>query len=364
MAIEKITIQQFLELAAQYPVLDVRSPGEYEHAHIPGAYSLPLFNNEERKVVGTAYKQESKKKAIKKGLKYFGVKMVQMVEDAERIIEAHHSKKTSQQSKEKIALVHCWRGGMRSASVAWLLDLYGFEVYTLIGGYKSFRRWCMDQFTKEYPFKIIGGYTGSGKTKIVQELAQSGDAAIDLEALANHKGSAFGHLGEKRQPSQEMFENKLAMALCASASANCIWLEDESRRIGAVSIPNLLYTYIQTMPVYFLEIPFNKRLEYIADRYGLFEKENLAESIIRITKRLGGLETKTALEHLETGDISNCFKILLKYYDKHYIKCLEQKKEKVLFVKKITLENTDAIKNAYTLMAMENTVISQQVIGH
>lgn len=356
MPVEKVTIQQFLGLAHKHPVLDVRSPGEYMHAHIPDAYSLPLFTDEERKVVGTAYKQESKQKAIKIGLQYFGAKMTQMVEDAERIMADHYAKNVLEQSKEKNVIVHCWRGGMRSASVAWLLDLYGFKVSTLIGGYKSFRGWCTDLFTKEYPFKIIGGYTGSGKTKIVQELEQRGDAAIDLEALANHKGSAFGHLGEKPQPSQEMFENKLAMALRASASANCIWLEDESQRIGTVSIPNILYTYIQTMPVYFLEIPFKERLKYIADKYGIFEKEKLAESIIRITKRLGGLETKTALEYLEAGDILNCFKILLKYYDKYYLKCLEQKKDKVLFIKNIALENVDLITNSNTLKAMENTV--------
>lgn len=361
MAIEKITIQEFLELAHQYPVLDVRSPGEYEHAHIPGAYSLPLFSDEERKVVGTAYKQESQQNAIKKGLQYFGVKMGQMIEDAERIIEDYRLKNAPEFSKEKNVIVHCWRGGMRSAAVAWLLDLYGFKVYTLIGGYKSFRRWCTDQFTKEYSFKIIGGFTGSGKTEIVQELVQSGDTAIDLEALANHKGSAFGHLGEKPQPSQEMFENKLAIALSAAASSDCIWLEDESQRIGTVSIPNILYTYIQTMPVYFLEIPFKERLKYIADKYGIFEKEKLAESIIRITKRLGGLETKTALECLEAGDILNCFKILLKYYDKYYLKCLEQKKDQVLFVKKIALENTDPIKNAHILEVMENMQETQSV---
>ncbi len=356
MPIEKVTIQQFLELAHQYPGIDVRSPGEYEHAHIPGAYSLPLFTDEERKVVGTAYKQESKQAAIKKGLKYFGVKMVKIVDEAERIIEDHRSKKTSERSKEKNVIVHCWRGGMRSAGVGWLLDLYGFKVYTLTGGYKSFRRWCTEQFNKEYPFKIIGGYTGSGKTEILKMLALNGSTIIDLEALSNHKGSAFGHLGQNPQPTQEMFENKLAIALSASASADCIWIEDESQRIGTVSIPNLLYTYIQTMPVYFLEIPFKERLKYIVDSYGLFEKEKLAESIIRITKRLGGLETKTALEYLEAGDVFNCFKILLKYYDKYYLKCLEQKKDKVLFIKSIPLENTDAIKNADML----KTIVSRE----
>lgn len=366
MAIEKIFIQQFFELKNQYPVLDVRSPGEYSHAHIPGAYSLPLFTDEERKVVGTAYKQESRQKAIKKGLQYFGVKRVQMVEEAERIVEAHHSKNAAVPSKEKTVVVHCWRGGMRSAAVAWLLDLYGCKVYTLIGGYKSFKRWCIAQFDKEYPFKILGGYTGSGKTEILQALASHGNAAIDLEALANHKGSAFGHLGQKAQPTQEMFENKLAMALSATASADCIWLEDESQRIGTVSIPNILYTYIQTRPVYFLEIPFKERLKYIVDKYGIFEKEKLAESILRIKKRLGGQETKTALEYLEAGDILNGFTILLKYYDKYYLKCLKQKKDNALFIQGIAFETADAIKNADTMKAMENReeITVSKSLGH
>ncbi|HKG68337.1 MAG TPA: tRNA 2-selenouridine(34) synthase MnmH [Segetibacter sp.] len=357
MAIEKIPISQFLELVHQYPVLDVRSPGEYEHAHIPGAYSLPLFSDEERKVVGTAYKQESKQKAIKKGLEYFGVKMVQMVEEAERTIEAHKQKSATKQSKEKTVIVHCWRGGMRSSGVAWLLDLYGFKVYTVIGGYKSFRRWCNIQFNKDYPFKIIGGYTGSGKTEILSALTLNGSTVIDLEAMGNHKGSAFGHLGQKSQPTQEMFENNLAMALFASGSADCIWVEDESQRIGTVSIPPALYMHIQKKPVYFLEIPFAERLKYIVDKYGIFEKEKLAESILRIKKRLGGLETNTTLEYLEAGDIFNCFKILLKYYDKYYLKCLDQKKEKASFIKNITLQNTDAFKNADTLIEMENNSI-------
>lgn len=353
MAIEKITIQQFHQLANKHPVIDVRSPGEYLHARIPGAYSLPLFTDEERKLVGTAYKQQSKETAIKKGLHYFGGKMVGMIEEAEKIVEAY-SRKVSEVSVPKTVIVHCWRGGMRSAGIAWLLDLYGFKVYTLIGGYKSFRRWCNAQFNKEYPFKIIGGYTGSGKTEILKELTNTGSKAVDLEALAHHKGSAFGHLGQQEQPTQEMFENKLAIALASCEGENCLWLEDESQRIGAVSIPGILYSYIQTRPVYFLEIPFEERLKYIVEWYGIFEQEKLAERIIRIKKRLGGLETKKALEYLETGDMYSCFNILLKYYDKYYLKCLQLKKDKVLFIESIFLEDTGAVKNADALLAIIN----------
>ena len=175
MAIKKITIQDFISLGDQHPMIDVRSEGEYEHAHIPAAHSMGLFNNEERKVVGTAYKQEGKKIAIKLGLDFFGVKMKAMVEEAERIINEHTASDAPSAGTAKnsnIVLVYCWRGGMRSAGVAWMLDLYGFEVYTLIGGYKSYRTWALEQFNKDYQLTVIGGYTGSGKTGILHQLHQ------------------------------------------------------------------------------------------------------------------------------------------------------------------------------------------------
>ena len=201
MAITRLTVQEFLTLAKEHSVLDVRSPGEFAHAHIPGAHSLPLFTDEERKVVGTAYKQESQQKAIKLGLDYFGVKMVKMVEEVEGIVDRWQMTDGSKKNKvdnvdikNKIVLVHCWRGGMRSAGVAWLLDLYGFKVYTLVGGYKAYRNWVLEQFEKEYPIRIIGGFTGSGKTEVLHSLAKKGENVIDLEKIASHKGSAFGSL--------------------------------------------------------------------------------------------------------------------------------------------------------------------------
>jgi len=221
-AAEKINIERFLELAEQYPVLDVRSPGEYQRAHIPGAISFPLFTDEERKVVGTAYKQESREKAIKIGLDYFGVKMRRMVEDAEVVVSRKSIVDSREQSGESTRLltndlrlttdrhsnrtliVHCWRGGMRSSAVAWLLDLYGFKVYTLVGGYKRYRNWVIETYSGNHSFKIVGGYTGSGKTYVMKELKKQGECVVDLEDLAKHKGSAFGNIGMPAQPSQEM----------------------------------------------------------------------------------------------------------------------------------------------------------------
>ena len=378
MAIQKITIEEFLALAKQHPVLDVRSPGEYNHAHISGAHSLPLFTDEERKVVGTTYKQQSREAAIKVGLDYFGVMMKGMVEEVEKIMS---NKQQSINKEEKInnkeplpiancILLHCWRGGMRSAGVAWLLDLYGFKVYTLVGGYKAYRKWVLSQFEKEYNFNIIGGYTGSGKTLLLHELKMQDKKIIDLESLANHKGSAFGALGEEPQPKQEMFENLLANQLAVgrwplagenSASvindqrSTLIYIEDESQRIGNLQIPMPLWNTMRRSPVYFLDIPFTERLNYITNEYGKFEKEKLIEAVRRIQKRLGGLQTKMAIEQLQEGHTKECFRILLTYYDKWYSKGLRNRENLSSLLNKIACSGVDTKTNTEKLLSC-NTV--------
>ena len=311
MSIKKISISEFIDQYPSHLIFDVRSEGEFTHAHVPGAISLPLFNNEERTVVGTAYKKEGKQKAIKLGLDYFGVKMRSIIEVVEQ-----NTKKNSQQK----IIVHCWRGGMRSAGVAWLLDLYGFDVYTIIGGYKAFRKWTLEQFEKENSFRVLGGYTGSSKTELLKTLGENNEPIIDLEGLAHHKGSAFGSLGQPPQPSQEMFENKLALELYKNLNSQPVWIEDESQRIGSVNIPHSLWKHIRQSPLYFIEVPFEKRLDFILKNYGVFDREKLVNSVMRIQKRFGPLETKTTINFILDGDIKKAFSLLLKYYDKHYIK--------------------------------------------
>lgn len=340
MAIEKIHIEQFLELAKQHPVLDVRSPGEYKHAHIPGACSLPLFTDEERKIVGTAYKQESREQAIKLGLDFFGVKMRKMVEEVEQL-----------SSNSKTVLVHCWRGGMRSAGVAWLLDLYGFKVFTLAGGYKKYRNYVLDTFRLPFQFNILGGYTGSGKTELLKALKERGEKVIDLEGIANHKGSAFGNIGMPPQPGQEMFENLLAKELRKSLESqpeSPVWLEDESQRIGLVNIPGELWKTMRQSPVYFLDIPFEERLKHIVQEYGQLAPEKLADAIGRISQKLGNLNAKTAILLLNEGKITESFDILLKYYDKHYFKSLHNREGinsllQTVDCKSVTPENADQL---------------------
>ena len=364
MAVQKLLIDEFLQLAKVHPVLDVRSPSEYLHAHMPCAYSLPLFTDEERKVVGTAYKQENRKIAIKIGLDYFGVKMRKMVQDVEELLISLKpviSKKKQQQIDASLPemaqciLVHCWRGGMRSAGVAWLLDLYGYKVYSLEGGYKAYREWARAQFEIQNNYTIVGGYTGSGKTKVLNELQQSKQLVIDLEGLANHKGSAFGAMGEKPQPSQEMFENLLAEKIAELSTPNNnelkeIFLEDESQRIGQLSIPTSFWLQMRNSKVLFLDIPFEERLVYLTEEYGKFTKEPIVNAIIRIQKRLGGLETKLAVNFLLENNHKECFRILLHYYDKQYEKGLNNRENLPSLLTKITCTTGDVKNNTKKLI--------------
>ncbi len=408
MAIEKVPIDRFLELSKQFPVLDVRSPGEYSHAHIPGAFNLPLFTDEERKVIGTAYKQQSRQAAIKIGLDYFGPRMSSIVEFVESLISklppaigltnasVGMSDSRLPTPHSRLVLIHCWRGGMRSAAIAWLLDLYGFKIYTLAGGYKKYRAWVVETFSFPFSFNILGGFTGSGKTYVLEELRKKGAAAINLEKLAHHKGSAFGNIGMPKQPSQEMFENLLCHELRKLSqefqtpgiksslnslsediidsksslvdliertikhkpqNINRIWLEDESQRIGQINIPPPLWNNMRQSPIFFLAIPFEERLRHIVQEYGILDKERMAEAIVRIQKRLGGLETKMALRHLEEDDIESCFRLLLKYYDKWYSKGLHSREQLSALLNNIECTTVNAERNASKIIEKETVLI-------
>lgn len=390
MAVQKITIREFLELGNYNPVFDVRSPGEYNHAHIPGACHLPLFTDEERKKVGTAYKQDSRESAIKIGLDYFGGKMRKMVEEVEGFLRSRDSELKDNQffpladanrskTDSQTVLVHCWRGGMRSAGVAWLLDLYGFKVFTLTGGYKAYRKWVRQQFEEPYNVNIIGGYTGSGKTLILHQLKREGHSVIDLEGIGNHKGSAFGALGQSPQPSQEMFENLLATALFSisrkpietdpegvnniqlpanvldNGKPPVIYIEDESQRIGSLNIPTSFWNTMRNSPVIFLEIPFEERLNYLEQEYGKFEMEKLVNAVLRIKKRLGGLETKTAINFLLENNHKECFRILLAYYDKWYGKALLNRDNLPSLLNKLSCNSID-VKSIVKILTNEKTI--------
>lgn len=356
MSIQRLPIKDFLLRSKNTLVLDVRSPGEYAHAHVPGALNLPLFSDEERKIVGTTYKQVSREAAIKTGLDLFGPKMRRMVEITEEWINNYNSNQNT--PNNNTVFVYCWRGGMRSAAVAWLLDLYGFRVYSLAGGYKSFRNYILDTFKFPFHFRILGGFTGSGKTEVLNQLAYIGEPVIDLEKIASHKGSAFGAYKMGSQPSQEMFENLLGWELNEKAitglnaaedfqineneEKNYIWLEDESQRIGNLNIPGALWDNMRNSPVVFLEVPFEERLDHITQEYGEWDIPKLEDSVQRISKRLGGLETKNTLAFLQEGNKKEAFRILLHYYDKRYLKGLHNREQLDSLLLKVNCESVTA----------------------
>ena len=378
MAVQRIHIDEFLKLAETHPVFDVRSPGEYNHAHMPGAISLPLFTDEERKQVGTAYKQISREQAIKIGLDYFGPKMRKMVEEVEAVSSRQLADSSRQAAVGSLPtanciLVYCWRGGMRSGAVSWLLDIYGFKVYTLIGGYKKFRNHVLETFKKPYHFNIIGGYTGSGKTELLKTLKEKGEKVIDLENIANHKGSAFGAIGLPPQPTQEMFENLLSNELSAISSkeglrttnyellTSCIWLEDESQRIGLINIPGDLWKNMRQSKVWFLDIPFEERLKHIIPEYGILEQEKLIAAIERISQKLGHLNAKTAILLLKEEKISESFAILLKYYDKFYFRSLHNREQAEALIHTVKC-NTVSPENA-NLLIRETSLLQQKPLA-
>lgn len=312
-------------------IIDVRSPKEFLQGHIPNAINIPLFDNDERAEVGTIYKQKGKQEAISRGLEIVGPKMATIANTALSL------------AKDNTIYVHCWRGGMRSGSVAWLLELYGLKVFTLKGGYKSFRKTVLHSFTKQYPFVVLGGKTGSGKTLILNKLLQLNQQVIDLEGLAHHKGSAFGALGETPPPSQEHFENKLACQLICADLLKPIWVEDEGRMIGKKVIPEGIWNQIRTAKILHINLPFEERVKYLVAEYGKFSKQELEASILKITKRLGSQQTKESIEALNNGDLATTCRLCLHYYDKTYHHGLLQREKSTVLELDFDTLNVDDI---------------------
>lgn len=294
-------------------MVDVRTPAEFAKGHIPGAINIPIFSDEERVIIGTLYKQEGKDTAVQKGLDLVGSKLSDFVLQA---------KKTSS-SKE--LLLHCWRGGMRSGSMAWLFETAGMRVHILKGGYKSFRNYVLKSFEANYDLAILGGMTGSGKTNVLEELRAMGEQVIDLEKIAQHQGSSFGSLGTLIQPTQEQFENLLALEFYNCDPAKTIWLEDESITIGKRVIPARLWHDMRESMLVRINVPEDVRINNLVAGYSKLSSEFLEESIIRISKRLGGEATAQALEHLHHKEYTEVVKIVLRYYDKTYRMGLSQR---------------------------------------
>lgn len=338
-----ITIDELLDLRETIPVADVRTPAEFSHGHIPGAVNLPLFTNEERVKVGTTYKQEGRQAAILLGFDLTGPKWSGFIRQAMQIAPA-----------KKIAL-HCWRGGMRSAAMAWALDLSGFEVYPVRGGYKSFRQWTLRAWERPYSLHVIGGMTGSGKTRVLTRLKAAGEQTIDLEDLAQHQGSTYGSLNRLVQPTQEQFENELAIQLAGTDRRRPIWIEDESQNIGKCLIPKPLWTRLRGAPLFDLQVATEDRVAALLKEYGGLDKNFLIESTERIGKRLGPEQTKNAITAIREDRMADFIRQVLTYYDKTYRKGLSTRDpEKII---PVIATGIDPETNAAQLLSTARNLI-------
>ena len=308
----QLSADAFLEKSNQCPILDVRSPAEYAAGHITGAHSFPLFDNQERAQVGTTYKQIGSYEALLVGLELVGPKMRELVEVAHSL------------APDKKVLVHCWRGGMRSQSVAWLLHTAGLSAHTLAGGYKAYRNHALASFRDAPQLIVLGGATGSGKTAMLQALRDADEQVIDLEALAHHRGSAFGGIGQGPPPTTEQFQNDLYQAWHALDCTRRIWVEDESFTIGSVKLPLELWETMQAQPLIVVDVPASARVQRLVEEYGTLDRFALAEAIEGIRKRLGGLRTQQAQQALSDGRLAEVAQYLLTYYDKSYAKSLRK----------------------------------------
>ena len=309
MAAEKISVERFLELAETINVCDVRSPSEFSDGHIPGAFNVPLFDDREREAVGIRYKEEGRIPAILAGLDLAGPAMAGKLSGALEL------------SVEGKLLVHCWRGGMRSEAMAWLFSLAGIETLVMEGGYKAYRNFILARLSKKRKMIILGGLTGSGKTYILRRLVDKGRQIIDLERLANHKGYHDWTRTDGNNP---------------------VWLEDESRNIGTVFMPDTFYQNIQDSPTIVLMMDMKLRIPRLLAEYSGYPPELLRSSIQKISRRLGGAEAGEAIRAVECGDYAKAVEITLRYYDKTYRYGLTKKNQSNLIFVKTDTDDIDA----------------------
>lgn len=310
-----LPIDPFLQ--APGPILDVRSPSEYAQGHLPGAVSFPLFDDEERAKVGTCYKHQGRDAAVELGFDLAGPRCGDYVRRAKALAPDGHLR------------LHCWRGGMRSGGMAWILALAGLKVSLLAGGYKAYRHWVHATLAAPRSLIVVGGMTGSGKTDLLHQLAALGEQVLDLEGLANHRGSSYGALMLPPQPSTEQYENLLAEQWVGFTPDRPLWVEAESRRVGSCHIPGTLFAQMEAAPTLEVQRTQAERLDTLVALYGEASRDELVAATRRIGKRLGGQRTQAAVDAIAEGDLRTACGIILDYYDRTYRYDLDRRQKTI-----------------------------------
>lgn len=268
---QRINISQAFDVYDD--ILDVRSPTEYADDHLPGAISVPVLSDEERARVGTLYKQVSPFAAKKLGAALIA-----------RNIAQHLEEKFMDRPKSWRPLVYCWRGGMRSGAMAHILSQIGWHTAQLEGGYKNFRRHViagLETLPALLNFRVVSGGTGSGKSCLLQALAEQGAQVLDLEKLAQHRGSLLGRLPGQPQPSQKTFETRLWDVLRKFSADRPVYIEAESRKVGVLNVPGVLIERMRASACIRIEAPLDSRVKFLMNDY-----KHFLENPVLLTERL------------------------------------------------------------------------------
>ncbi|MCM1988142.1 tRNA 2-selenouridine(34) synthase MnmH [Oceanirhabdus seepicola] len=293
--------------------IDVRSPGEFKQETIPGAINMPIFNDEERKIIGTLYKQESPYEASKAGIECASKKLLGFFEEIYELKKSH-----------KDITLFCARGGMRSGVISTFISSMGISVCRIRGGYKAYRKVVMEELVElndSVEYIVIHGNTGVGKTEILKQLKEDGYSILDLEKAANHRGSLLGSVGLNNCNSQKMFESYIHDELSKNKGNKFVFVEAESRRIGSVFVPEYVHNKMKDGKHIFIDANLDFRSKIIIDEYTKNENylEEISIALDKLSKYMGKNKAEYYKEKLKHGEIREVTKELMEtYYDPMY----------------------------------------------